>query len=98
MGSRIVFFHWDTATGTLTQQQVVRPWRATSRNQQCLGDAGERGRRFIYASNRVDVGDGDIAVFAIDPESGRLTPVQHIDSGGHTPRNSTSTPRASGWW
>ncbi len=52
--------------------------------------------RFIYASNRVDVGDGDIAVFAIDPESGRLTPVQHIDSGGHTPRNFDIDP--TGEW
>ena len=52
--------------------------------------------RFIYASNRVDVGDGDMAVFAVDPESGRLTPVQHIDSGGDTPRNFDIDP--TGEW
>ena len=88
MGSRIVFFHWDTATGTLTQQQVVSTLapdlHGTSNASEMRVSADGR---FIYASNRVDVGDGDIAVFAIDPESGRLTPVQHIDSGGHTPRN-----------
>jgi 6-phosphogluconolactonase len=52
--------------------------------------------RFIYASNRVDVGDGDMAVFAIHPASGQLTPIQHIDSGGHTPRNFDIDP--TGQW
>ena len=97
MGSRIVFFHWDTATGTLTQQQAVSTLapelHGTSNASEMRVSADGR---FIYASNRVDVGDGDIAVFAIDAKTGQLTPMQHIDSGGHTPRNFDIDP--TGEW
>jgi 6-phosphogluconolactonase len=88
MGSRIVFFHWDNATGTLTQQQVVSTlspeFHGTSAAAEMRVSADGR---FIYATNRYDVGDGDMAVFAIDAKSGQLTPIQHIGTGGHTPRN-----------
>lgn len=40
--------------------------------------------RFLYGSNR---GHDSIAVFAIDPEHGRLQAVQHQATGGQTPRN-----------
>lgn len=45
--------------------------------------------RFLYASNRLQ-GDG-IAVFAIDPESGRLTKAGYQPTGIH-PRNFVITP------
>ena len=46
--------------------------------------------RWLYASNR---GDFDsIAIFAIDPGSGRLTPVGHQREGIHWPRNFTIDP------
>jgi 6-phosphogluconolactonase len=97
MGSRIVFFHWDGATGTLVQQQVVSTlapdFHGTSAASEMRVSADGR---FLYASNRVDVGDGDMAVFSIDPASGWLTPIQHINSGGHTPRNFDIDP--AGQW
>ncbi|MGA2438008.1 MAG: lactonase family protein [Acidobacteriaceae bacterium] len=97
MGSNIVFFHWDGATGTLVQQQLIstlpRGFHGTSNASEMRVSADGR---FIYASNRVDVGDGDIAVFAIDAKTGQLTPVQHINSGGHTPRNFDIDP--TGEW
>ena len=48
--------------------------------------------RFLYTSNR---GDNSIAVFAIDPTSGRLTLVEHVSSGGQTPRNFAIVPDGS---
>ena len=45
--------------------------------------------RFLYASNR---GHDSIAVFAVDPESGRLTLVQHVSTGGATPRDFAIDP------
>ena len=40
--------------------------------------------RFLYGSNR---GHDSIAVFGIDPQTGRLTPIEHVSTGGETPRN-----------
>lgn len=45
--------------------------------------------RFLYGSNR---GHDSIAVFAINPESGFLSPVQHQKTGGSTPRNFALDP------
>jgi 6-phosphogluconolactonase len=45
--------------------------------------------RFVYASNR---GADLLTVFARDPQSGRLTLVQHLSSGGAHPRNFTLSP------
>jgi 6-phosphogluconolactonase len=39
---------------------------------------------FLYGSNR---GHDSIAVFAIDPATGSLTAVEHVPTGGKTPRN-----------
>jgi 6-phosphogluconolactonase len=45
--------------------------------------------RFLYGSNR---GHDSLAVFAIDPASGALEPVQIVPSGGKTPRNFALSP------
>jgi 6-phosphogluconolactonase len=97
MGSKIVFFHWDSATGTLTQQQAISTlppeFKGTSAASEMRVSADGR---FIYASNRVDAGEGDMAVFAIDAKTGELTPIQHVASGGVTPRNFDLDP--TGEW
>ncbi len=45
--------------------------------------------RFLYASNR---GPDTIAVFAIDPKSGHLALIEHVPTGGRTPRNFAIEP------
>jgi len=45
--------------------------------------------RFVYASNR---GADLISVFARDPQSGRLSVVEQVSSGGGHPRNFTLSP------
>ena len=52
--------------------------------------------RFVYASNRVKAAEGLLAIFAIDAESGALTPSGHVGTGGETPRNFALHP--SGDW
>jgi len=44
---------------------------------------------FLYASNR---GHNSIAIFDIDPESGKLTPIGHQDIHGDWPRNFALSP------
>jgi 6-phosphogluconolactonase len=49
--------------------------------------------KFLYVSNR---GHNTIAIFSIDPASGKLTPAGHQSSGGKIPRNFRPDP--SGKW
>ena len=43
--------------------------------------------KYIYGSNRVKGAEGSIVVFAVDPHTGGLSLVEHVGSGGETPRN-----------
>jgi 6-phosphogluconolactonase len=43
--------------------------------------------KYVYGSNRVKGAEGSIAVFAVDPHTGGLSLVEHVGSGGATPRN-----------
>ena len=45
--------------------------------------------KFLYASNR---GHDSLAVFAIDPATGKLTSVEYAPCGGKAPRNFALTP------
>jgi 6-phosphogluconolactonase len=49
--------------------------------------------RFLYASNR---GHDSIAIFAVDPATGGLTPLGHSPTGGAEPRHFAITP-CGGW-
>jgi 6-phosphogluconolactonase len=46
--------------------------------------------RFLYASNRLET--NEIAVYAVNQESGMLTLVQHIPSDGKNPRDFAIDP------
>jgi 6-phosphogluconolactonase len=50
--------------------------------------------KFLYTSNRGD--DNSIAVFAVDPKKGTLTPIEFVPTGGKTPRNFAIDP--TGKW
>jgi 6-phosphogluconolactonase len=97
MGSKIVFFHWESKTGTLTQQQEISMLppefhSATAAAEMRVSADG----RFIYGANRYVQGDGDIVVFAINQKTGELKQIQHVASGGNTPRNFDFDP--TGRW
>jgi 6-phosphogluconolactonase len=99
MGSKVVFFRWDSAKGSLEQMQMVsmlpEDFRGTSAAAEMKVSIDGR---FLYGTNRYEGKgqNGDIVVFAIDQRSGLLKTIQHISSGGETPRNFEIDP--SGRW
>jgi 6-phosphogluconolactonase len=94
MTNTITAFAWDAARGALAEGQTVSTlpgdFDGASSAAEILVHANGR---FLYASNR---GHDSLAAFAIAEGSGRLTCVQHISSGGRTPRCFSFDP--SGRW
>jgi 6-phosphogluconolactonase len=82
------------SAGSLKQAQTVStlPKDFTGVNTAATLQVHPNGR-FLYASNR---GADNIAVFAIDPQAGTLTPIEFISSGGKTPGSFSIDP--SGSW
>lgn len=84
MGSSITAARWDAATGALAAVDSVS---ALPKDFHGTSAAAEMqihpNGRFLYASNR---GYDSIAVFAIDRETGKLTPIDYTPSGGRPPR------------
>ena len=86
----ITAFNFDESTGTLQTVETVSTlpddFSATS------GTADihvEPSGRFLYGSNR---GHDSIAIYAIDPVSGRLQTRGHVATGGAAPRNFAIDP------
>jgi 6-phosphogluconolactonase len=75
---------WDAGPGTLREVQTLSalPPDFAGENTSAEILMHPRGR-FVYVSNR---GHDSVAVFAADQGTGRLTLVQHVPSGGRTPR------------
>jgi 6-phosphogluconolactonase len=83
--STVTAFTYDAATGTLTTLQTASTLPAEFRDSNTTAEVQlHPSGRFLYGSNR---GHHSIAVFAIDPATGRLTAVQHESTQGQTPRN-----------
>jgi 6-phosphogluconolactonase len=90
----IVAFAWNTSDGTLTPFQTATTLPADfSGVSTCAELEIHPNGRFLYGSNR---GHDSLAVFAIDQDTGRLTPVEHVSSGGKTPRNFAFDPTGQG--
>jgi len=94
MLSTVTAFKHDAKTGALTEVQTITTLPAgftdnTSTAELFVHPNG----KFLYGSNR---GHDSIAVFAIDAKSGKLTPVEHVPTGGKTPRGFNLDP--SGKW
>lgn len=86
----------NTVAAYTLQDNALRPFQVLptlpdtcTGNSRAAGITTDAHGRHLYVSNR---GDDSIAVFGVDPVSGRLTPVQHADSGGKTPRFFTLSP------
>lgn len=82
--------------GRFTEKETVSSLAAGASPGE--GDSGAEivvhpSGRFVYASNR---GVDQLAVFARDAATGRLTVVEHVPSGGKTPRSFAIDP--SGRW
>jgi 6-phosphogluconolactonase len=94
ISSTVIGFNWDSATGRLTEVQTVSALPDDFKGVSAAAEiAIHPNGQFLYASNR---GADTIAIFAIDPATGRLTPAGHVSSEGETPRNFAFDP--TGRW
>jgi 6-phosphogluconolactonase len=85
MQSTVTVFSNDEKTGTLHRLQTISalPKDFTGQNDDAEIQMHPSGK-FLYASNR---GSDTIAVFAIDPSKGTLTPVEYTPTQGKIPRS-----------
>ena len=94
LASTVTVFAFEPDAGTLRAIQSLptlpRGFAGTNTAAEIAVDA--RGR-FLYVSNR---GHDSIAVFAIAPGQGTLTPLERVPSGGSTPRHLALDP--TGRW
>lgn len=88
----IIACDYDAARGELKQKQVLST--LPSDVQRKGGSTAEvvvhPSGKFVYVSNRDPY--NSIAIFSIDPQTGRLTAVGHQDRGIKTPRNFAIEP------
>jgi 6-phosphogluconolactonase len=92
--SSVTTFRWDAQHGTLREMQTVSALPTGFQGvSTCAEIRVHPNGKFVYASNR---GHDSLAVFTIDARSGALSLVQHVPTGGRTPRNFALDP--SGKW
>jgi len=94
IASTVTAFNWNPENGALEEFQTVSALPENFKGANTSAEiAVHPNGKFLYASNR---GDDSLAIFAIDPATGKLTLVEHISCGGKTPRFFTIDP--SGKW
>lgn len=90
LGNTVAAFDYDAASGALRATGEYSALPAGFEGESYCADLHvSRSGRFLYGSNR---GHDSIAVFAIDGESGGLTPVGHESTQGKWPRNFAIDP------
>lgn len=94
LDSTVTAYGYEAERGVLTEIQTIPtlPAGFTGENYPAEIRVHHSGR-FLYGSNR---GHDTLAVFGIDPETGRLTSRGHVPTGGKWPRNFEMDP--SGTW
>jgi 6-phosphogluconolactonase len=81
---------YDAQRGTLTAVQTVSTLPADAPAQGSTAEVRVHpSGKFVYGSNR---GHNSIAIFAVDPQTGQLTPRGHQLTQGSTPRNFVIDP------
>jgi 6-phosphogluconolactonase len=87
--SAVTAFTYDAAKGALTEIHTLstlpHPVKGNSTAETVVHPSG----KFLYTSNR---GHDSIAIFSIDPGTGKLTADGHQPTGGKTPRNFNIDP------
>lgn len=85
MASTVTAFTYDAQAGKLQAFQTVGTLPQDFQGNNTTADIHVHpSGKFLYGSNR---GHDSIAVFSLDPSSGKLTLVQHQSTQGKTPRN-----------
>jgi 6-phosphogluconolactonase len=84
MASTVTVFGCDASSGALREIQTISTLPHGFAGKSTGAEvAVHPSGNFVYCSNR---GDDSIAVFACNPETGRLTLIERVPSGGKTPR------------
>ena len=93
LASTVSVLSFDPEAGVLQELQTVTtlPEGYSGSNSTAEVEVSSDGR-FLYGSNR---GHDSIAIFAIDPESRRLTPLGHESTRGEAPRHFALDPTGS---
>ncbi len=90
MGGTIEAFDYHATTGALTPLQIISSVLADFTGLKWGAEVRVHPHgHFLYASNRTH---DSLAVFAIAPDTGKLTLVEIVPSGGKTPRNFALSP------
>jgi 6-phosphogluconolactonase len=90
MANTITGFRYDPSAGSLTAIQEISTLPAGYKETSYTAEVvAHPSGKFLYGSNR---GHDSIAIFAVDPETGKLTAKGHQPSGGKTPRNFAIDP------
>lgn len=94
MANTVTAFAYDADAGTLTEIQTISTLPANFRGTSYTAEVQVHPTgRFLYGSNR---GHDSIAVFAIDPTTGKLTLAGITPTQGKNPRNFAIDP--TGAW
>ena len=82
--SSVTTFSYDASKGTLHPLKTISTLPASFKGENTGAEiVVSNSGKFLYTSNR---GEDAIVVFAINHETGTLTPVEHTPTGGRTPR------------
>jgi len=94
MANTITAFSWDGREGQLAETQTVTTLPSDFGGTSYTAEVQVHpSGKFVYGSNR---GHDSLAVFAVDPTSGKLTSLGQTATGGKTPRNFGIDP-TGGW-
>jgi 6-phosphogluconolactonase len=94
MGSTLTVFAYDAKRGALRELQSLSTLPGSFKgNNTCAEVQIHPSGKFVYASNR---GHDSIALFGVEPETGKLIELGHQSTGGKTPRHFALDP--AGKW
>ncbi len=90
LNSTVTAFAYDKAKGNLQELQTVSTLPAGYTGESYCADIHvSPNGKFLYGSNR---GHNTIAAFAVNAQTGKLTPLAHTSTRGKWPRNFTIDP------
>jgi 6-phosphogluconolactonase len=90
LDSTITAFWYDAENGTLSRVQVVSTLPKDFHGENTASEvAVHPSGKFVYGANR---GHDSLAIFSVDPVSGKLVAVGHESTQGKTPRNFAIDP------
>lgn len=89
MSSTVSALAYDAERGVLSELQTISTLPEPTPGNSTAETRVHPNGKFVYVSNR---GHDSIAIFAVEPGSGKLTPIGHEPTRGKTPRNFNIDP------